>query len=468
MPKVLLINPPMLEKGQFIDGYKGTRPVIPPLGLAYIAQVLEDHGHKVTIFDGMIEEISMENLAEMASHYDFVGVTSTTFVALQMYKVVKAIKERNPDIPIIVGGAHATVMPNEVLTDDNVDYVIKGEGEYSMLDIVEGKPNEDIKGIGYMDRCQTFTPQRSLIDPLDNIPLPARHLLKMDKYKASELRAKKHPAFHMMSSRGCPHNCSFCSNKIMHRQILRTHSPERVVDEMELLIDKYGAKEIHFWDDNLALKKDRILKICKLIRERNIDIPWNCESRVDTIDPERLNAMKKAGCYQIGYGLESGSDRILKLTNKDITTDLIRKVIKWTNDAGIESRGYFMFGFVGETYEEMKQTLKFCKSLDLDYASFATLVPLPGSLDYQRAMKEGKFDPYYWKKQVLSDISFPKEPIYCPEGITDKQLISIHREAVREFYMRPSQILKKFKTIRNIEDIKRLFKGAYTILEASK
>lgn len=465
MAEVLLINPPMLEDGKFIDGYKGTRPVIPPLGLAYIAKVLENHNHKVRIFDGMIEEMPMEKLAEMATYYDYIGMTSTTFTALQMHRLAKAIKEAGKNTQIIAGGPHATIVPKEVLSDRNIDIIIIGEGEETMLDIASGKEPKDIKGIGYKkEKKLIFTEPRPLMQNLDDIPIPARHLLKMDRYHASELRARKHPALHMLSSRGCPHNCSFCSNKILHRQMLRTHSPERVVEEMEILMNRYHAKEIHFWDDNLALKKDRILEICRLIRERGIDIPWNCEARVDTIDEERLKAMKEAGCYQISYGIESGSDRVLKMVNKNITTEQIKETIKSTNNIGIESRGYFMFGFVGETLQEMEQTLKFSKSIGLDYASYATLVPLPGSLEYERAKKEGTFDLYYWRKQILSDISFPDKPVYVPKGMTAEQLIKIHRKAVRQFYMRPSQMWRKIRKIRSIEDIKRLLRGARTLV----
>jgi radical SAM superfamily enzyme YgiQ (UPF0313 family) len=478
MVKVLLVNPTMLEHGKFIDGYKGTRPVLPPLGLAYIAAVLEQHGHKVIILDGMVEERSMQEIGQISKGYDFVGITSTTFVALLLYKTAAAIKEANPGITIIAGGPHPTVMPEEVLKDKNIDFVTIGESEYSMLEIIEGKDPKDILGIGYKEHIWEnhidkgiklcFTPQRPLISDLDSLPLPARHLLNMSLYRSSEVRAKRHPALHMLSSRGCPHNCSFCSNRLMHRQSLRMHSPERVIQEMETLINDYGAKEIHFWDDNLALNKDRLLKICNLIKEHGIDIPWNCESRVDTIDEERLSAMKDAGCFQISYGLESGSERVLKMVNKNITLKQIQDAIRWTNKLGMESRGYFMFGYVGETYDEMLQTLNFSHSIDLDYASFALLVPLPGSLEYEKAKKEGTFDPYYWRKQVLSDISFPKTPIYIPEGLTAEQMISIHRKAINQFYLQPKQIWKKATSMRSYSDLKRMVKGGLTLLTTSK
>lgn len=466
MAKILLINPPMLSEGKCLDEYKGNRPFLPPLGLAYIASVLENNGHKVEIFDGAIEEKTMEQLGNMAQSFDKVGITATTFIALQMHKVAEAIKSKGKDIPIIAGGAHPSVATNDVLADKNIDFVAIGEAEYTMLDFANGEKPQNIKGIAYKKEEQLiFTKERPLLKNLDELPLPSRHLLKMERYRASDLRTRKHPALHLMSSRGCPSNCSFCSNNILHRRCLRVHSAERVIEEMKLLIEKYGARELHFWDDNLAFYKERLLKICELIKKEKIDIPWNCESRVDTIDTERLNALKSAGCYQINYGLESGSERILKSVNKNISLEQIKTAIKLTNKAGIETRGYFMFGFVGETLEEMEQTIKFAKELDLDYATFSTLVPLPGSLDYERAQKSGTFDKDYWKKGIITEISFPKESVYVPEGITSEQLIAMHRKAINEFYARPSQIIKKFKKVRSFEDIKRLWRGGLTLIK---
>ena len=229
MAKVLLVNPPMLtERGQYVDGYQGVRPKLPTLGLAYIASFLEARGHKVHIIEGMAENIAQEEVARISDAFDIVGITSITFLAPLSHNLAKAVKARNKDTPVIMGGPHATVVPESALEDENIDYIVIGEGEATFSELVETlEVKGDIsstKGIAYRRGKDVVMTDPRPIDPnLDNIPLPARHLLPMHLYRSSEVRARRHPALHMMSSRGCPYNCSFCSNKILHRCKLRLH-----------------------------------------------------------------------------------------------------------------------------------------------------------------------------------------------------------------------------------------------------
>ncbi|MCX5703115.1 MAG: radical SAM protein, partial [Candidatus Omnitrophica bacterium] len=440
MARILLINPPMLtERGEYIDGYQGPRPKLPALGLAYIASTLEKHGHKVRVIEGMAEIISLGAIAEVSDSFDIVGITSISFLAILAHNVAKAVKERNKRTPVIMGGPHASVVPLDVLRDENVDYVVIGEGEDTFLELVkaleEKKGVEDIKGLGYRGNGKVFLNEpRSIEGNLDEIPLPARHLLPMHLYRSSEVRAKRHPALHMMTSRGCPYNCSFCSNKIMHRCKLRMHSPQRVVEEMSILVKDYHAKEIHFWDDCFVFDANRVFEICGLLHRKKLKIPWDCEATVTKVSPVLLKEMRRAGCFGISYGVETGSNERLKKLNKGWQNrENIKKAISWTHKAGLRARGYFLFGFPQETLREMEETIKFSKELALDFATFSLLVPLPGTQDYERAKQEGEFDPYYWRHGLLSEISFPIDPVYVPAGVTKKQLLQIHRRACREF-----------------------------------
>lgn len=471
MAKVLLINPPMLTKdGKYIDGYQGVRPKLPTLGLAYIAALLGKKGHNVKIIDGMAEVISSKEIALVSESFDVIGITSVTFLALLAHDVAKEIKKQSPDKPVIMGGAHASAVPEDVLLDNNIDYVVIGEGENTFLELVEkiqaNKKVNDVNGIAYRENGEVIlTDHRVVEENLDEIPMPARHLLPMHLYRSSEVRARRHPALHMMSTRGCPYNCSFCANKTIHRCRLRLHSAERVVEEMNMLVRDYGAREIHFWDDCFVYDEERVYKICNLLHKKNINVPWECEATITRVNPKLLKAIKKAGCFSISYGIEVGSEKRMNDINKGwLNRDKIYEAIKWTKEAGLRTRGYFMFGFVGETKEEMEITIKFAKELNLDFATFSLLVPLPGSLDYIRAQKEGIFDPLYWRNRILSEISFPMDPVYVPEGITKEELLKIHRRACNEFYFRPGLIMKKIIDLKSFSNLKGSVSAAVRML----
>jgi len=477
MSKILLINPPISFNEQFVGGSKNVAGLLAPLGLAYIAAYLENNCHKVRIIDGMVENINVDDIAKIAKTYDMVGITSITLFDLRSRETAAAIKQTDKDVPIVLGGPHPTVVPFESLKDRNVDYVIRGEGEITILELIDvmggKKKPEDVLGLAFKKKGIKgnkdkiiINENRPLIKNLDEIPMPARHLLPMKLYKYSEGRAKNKKALSMISSRGCVHNCSFCSNNEMFRRIFRAHSPERVVEEMEVLIKKYKAKEIGFWDDNIMFIKKRVIEICNLIKERDIEIDWHAEGRVDAADFEVLKKMKESGCYLLAYGVESGSERILKDIGKNVTKNKIRNAFAMSKKVGLMTRGYFILGFIGETLKEMNQTIGFAKELNPDIATFAFLTPLPGTRDFTRAQKEGRFDKDYYKKRLIPEFNFLDKPIYLPTGIKEEQMINIHRKAYREFYFRPSYMVKQIKNIKSFADIKRLLNGAMAVVNA--
>jgi len=471
MAKILLVNPPLLnERGRYIDGYQGVRPRLPALGLAYIAAMLLKHGHEVKIIEGMAKFVSLDEIVRLSESFDITGITSNSFLALLSHRVAAAIKENNAKTTVVMGGPHASVVPEDVLEDKNVDFVVIGEGEYTFLELAEalaaGANIENIKGIAYRkDNKIIFSGERNNNGDLDNIPLPVRHLLPMHLYSASVVRSRRNPALHMVSSRGCPYNCSFCCNRVMHRCRLRMHSPERVVEEMKILIKDFGAKEIHFWDDCFVFNEERVYRICDIIHKERLNIPWDCEATIDSINPGLLKEMHRAGCFGVSYGIETGNDQRFREINKGyLNRDRIKQVVSWTREAKLRVRGYFMFGFIDETLQEMEETIEFAKELDLDFATFSLLVPLPGTDDYEKARHNGEFDPYYWKHRLLSEISFPLDPVYVPKGITKKQLLGIHRKACRDFYFRPKIIIKRMFDLRSPDNLFGSLRAAYTIL----
>jgi radical SAM superfamily enzyme YgiQ (UPF0313 family) len=462
----------MIDKqGRYNDAYQGARPKLPALGLAYIASVLLGAGHQVKIIEGMAQFYSLDEIASLSQSFDVVGITSNSFLALLSHKVALAIRQKNHKITIIMGGPHASVVPDEVLRDKNIDYVVIGEAEYSFLELVEslasGSGIDGVKGIAYRKEDKVIsTGERAFIENLDDIPIPARHLLPMHLYRSSEVRSRRNPALHMLSSRGCFYNCSFCGNKSIHRCRLRMHSPERVVEEMSVLINDFGAKEIHFWDDCFVYDEKRVREICELIQAHKLNIPWDCEATVDRVNPTLLKAMRQAGCFSLSYGIETGNDERFKKINKGwLNKEKIRQAVAWTKKEGLRARGYFMLGFIGETLEEMEQTIRFSQELNLDYATFSLLVPLPGTDDYKRAQEEGDFDAYYWRHRLLSEISFPLDPVYVPRGITKTQLLMMHRKACRSFYFRPMIMIRHIMGLRSFDNLLGSVKAAYTIMQ---
>lgn len=469
--KVLLVVPPLSKKELFKRGASETGSILPPLGLAYIASVLEKNGHYVNIIDGIATHVSIENIINKSKDFDVVGVAAITTFSMRVEEILDAIKKLNPAIKTIVGGPHATAVPFELIKKEYVDFVVVGEGEYSLLELIENIGNEkaysSIKGILYKKKGKPFfTGTRELIKNLDDLPFPARHLLPMQRYKSSEARANRQPSHSMITSRGCPFNCIFCNKNIFGIKF-RAHSPEYVVREMEILKKKFGAKDIAIWDDNFTVDKKRVYNICNLIIKRKLNISWSCEARVDCVDFDLLKAMRKAGCEYIAYGVESGSERVLKIMRKGFSKEQVRKTFALTKKAKIGIRAYFILGMMGENRRDMEETIDFAIELEPDIASFTLWVPLPGTDGYNECCKGNLLkDPKFWEHQIISEFNFLEEPIYVPEGISSKELMSIHKKAYRKFYLRLPYVAKQILKISSLEDIKRLAKGFISVVKS--
>lgn len=478
MADVLLVCPPLTKDEMFKRGSKAVGSILPPLGIAYIAATLEKQGHKVNIIDGIAEGITINDFISRLNSYDIVGLTTNSNFAFRVKETAKAIKEKDSNIIVIGGGSHAHTIPLDLLAAKNIDFTAIGEAEYTFVELAdeldkgkrvkEIKEERNIKGLAFLDGegNLTKTEARPLIQNLDEIPMPARHLLPMHLYKTSEARANRHPSHSMITTRGCPYSCTFCYQDL-YGKTFRGHSPKRVVDEMELLVDKYGAREISFWDDVFTLRKDRVIEICKLIKERGLDVPWSCESRVDSVNPEMLKEMASTNCEFISYGVESGSERMLKVIKKMETKDAIRKGFQMTKEAGIKIRGYFMLGLYDETLEEMQQTIDFAIELDPDAAGFTIWCPFPGTTDYRRVVEDGSYAGVpYWETNIVPDLNFMESSIYKPKNVMHEQILKMHKKAIRSFYLRPKYIFRQLKGIRSFDDVKRLYAGGKAVLNS--
>jgi anaerobic magnesium-protoporphyrin IX monomethyl ester cyclase len=470
MIKILLIQPPLTSKELFSRGSERSASFIPPLGIAYIASYLEKFGYECKIIDGVAEPLPLATVCNIAREYDIIGITVVSTYALRAIELIRALKNSGIVQPIIVGGPHITAIP-ESLSVLGADYGVVGEGERTMIELVRqlesgNRELEKVAGLVFMGDGQlVHTGRRSYIEPLDEVPMPARHLLPMHLYKSSIARSSRQPSHSMLASRGCPGVCTFCSKKTFGTKI-RYFSVDRIVEEFFLLRDKYGAKDVAVWDDNFVANADTAISVCDHLRKRNFDISWSVEARIDVMTPEVLDALKKAGCAYVAYGIESGSQRVLDHVNKKITKEKIVEAIRKTREAGILIRGYFMFGLTTETKAEMEETVRFAMELDIELASFTLFVPLPATVEYHRALKSGSFaDPEYYHHMIVPEFNFLDHPLYVPEGMTSGELMAMHRQAYNRYYFRPKILMRKLLSIRSMDQFLDMINGGLTLVK---
>lgn len=464
MKNILLIMPPFSMKERYGQGLEKIGTSLPPLGLLYLGAELEKAGFEVNIFDAQIDNWNIKE----ASGSDIVGIycnTSNYRRAVALSQEIKA----NFNIPIIFGGPHVSTRPLEVLNNDSVDCVVIGEGERTiveLMDVLSGKQTalklSDIKGIGFKDRGRPIiNPPRELIDNLDAISFPARHLVPIAQYRPSPNQYKRLPMTIMITSRGCPFGCTFCDVKTIWSRRYRVRSVKNVLDEIKELIQNYGIKEINFWDDVWGLNKEWVEEFCGQILKEKLDLTWSCECRVDTVDKETLKKMKKAGCWCIFFGIESLDAEVLAAINKKINLEQINNAFRWAKEAGIEVRANFILGLPRETPEKVKKMVKTLCKLNPDYIKFNILTPYPETILYHE-IKEGK-----WGKII--DESYDKLTGYfatfLPSGYQDiDELKRIKKYAYRKYYLRLGYILPRLLSIRTLEDLKRYLKGARAIM----
>jgi anaerobic magnesium-protoporphyrin IX monomethyl ester cyclase len=385
----------------------------PPLGIAYISAVLEQEGYVVRIFDFSLhpEKSVDEKINEVIEFKpDVIGITCMTNTYANALEIARRVK-KSRDIPIIFGGPHATVLPEETLDNGEVDYVVTGEGEHTTLKLIKSSREglEDIPGIGYREDGNIHVnPPGPYIQNLDGLPYPARHLLDLEAYTLSAPDGGKMAS--VMSSRGCPYGCTYCFKDLFGRRY-RARSPEDIVEEILELKNKFGYNYIYFIDDLFTYDAGRVGKICSLIKEKNLEISWQCLARVDRVDYNLLKTMKEAGCFKIHFGIESGNPKILKRIRKAINLDQVREAVENCRKVGIKTKGYFMLGLPGDTEETMRETIKFAYDLRLDEWMFSVTTPFPGT-EMWAGLPEGErmhlselFNKAYYYTYTSRDVS---------------------------------------------------------------
>lgn len=424
----------------------------PPLGVALLASVLEKEGHHVKIIDCSAEQIFPGEIdRHITEEYDFVGISSLSQSAPSAYKIARALKTNMRNATIIMGGIHATAMPEEVIDNPDVDICVRGEGEDAIKEIVSGQALENIKGITYKKNGDIIqNPERDVIADLDAYPLPAYHLLPMKRYRSMLGVAIKEPSIGLVISRGCPGRCEYCFPNSLGKKV-RIKSPNRILEEISLLKNEYGIKEIDFYDDTFTFYKSKIIEMCDLLVRNRVGITWSCLTRVDFVDRDLLQRMKRAGCHQVMYGIESGSPEIRKILNREISTDF-KRIFKMTQAAGIQIRATYMIGNYAETYNDALETINYAKYLDSDLAVFNICTPFPGTALYKRLEGEGRILTRDWGKYDFFNV------VFLHPHLSKEEIIGLYKKANIKFYLRPIVFIRQLKNLCNFSRLRLLFR----------
>lgn len=437
--KVLFVNPP-----QTASKYKFMGVIAPPLGIAYMAGVLQENHIDVEILDASAEDMDFKDVEKelLKRKPDLVALTALTPTIGRALETAQIVKETLPDSIVVMGGYHPTFNFIETLEDENVDIVIRGEGEYIMLNLVQALENQsslhDVKGIVFEDKNSkeiVVNPEAPLIQNLDELPFPALNLLPMKKYRLLDMDTHMTT---MITTRGCPMQCSFCSSAAMHGKKIRERSVENIVDEIEYLKTNYDIDTIAFMDDTFTLKKRKVMAICDEILKRNIEIMWGCTSRVDTLDEKLLKKMKEAGCITIFIGVESADQQQLDNMCKNTTIAKIENAFKIAHKLKIRTIASVALGMPGDTKEIMNKTVKFVHKLKPNYAIYSLATPYPGTKFYKEAFEKNLIKIKDWSKYTL--ITPILETIDC--SLNDMR--KIQAKAFMKFYLRPHYIIRQF------------------------
>lgn len=437
--KVLFVNPP-----QTASKYKFMGVIAPPLGIAYMAGVLQENHIDVEILDASAEDMDFKDVEKelLKRKPDLVALTALTPTIGRALETAQVVKETLPDSIVVMGGYHPTFNFIETLEDENVDIVIRGEGEYIMLNLVQALENQsslhDVKGIVFEDKNSkeiVVNPEAPLIQNLDELPFPALNLLPMKKYRLLDMDTHMTT---MITTRGCPMQCSFCSSAAMHGKKIRERSVENIVDEIEYLKTNYDIDTIAFMDDTFTLKKRKVMAICDEILKRNIEIMWGCTSRVDTLDEKLLKKMKESGCITIFIGVESADQQQLDNMCKNTTIAKIENAFKIAHKLKIRTIASVALGMPGDTKEIMNKTVKFVHKLKPNYAIYSLATPYPGTKFYKEAFEKNLIKIKDWSKYTL--ITPILETIDC--SLNDMR--KIQAKAFMKFYLRPHYIIRQF------------------------
>ncbi len=442
---------------------ESTDSIQPLLGLGFLAAAVRPP-HEVDIVDCIRLNLAPSGLVDAARAFraDAIGVQVDTFGFQAAADCLRAVRTALPGVTTIAGGPHPTVCPEATLErfGDALDYGFRGEAETGLpqlLDVLDrhrdGGPAigpaelAPVAGLVWRDAHGRITANAPVVTDLASVAMPRWDLLDPRRYPASPHGAfyRESPVAPVSVSRGCPHRCTFCAGSRIHGRTVRYRPVARVLDEIRVLREQYGVREIQFIDDNLTWDVAYAHALCDGIEALPFRLLWSCPNgvRLDRLDRPLVRHMRRAGCYAAGIGIESGAPRVLGALRKGLTVDSVRRQVGMLAEEGFETRGFFVLGFPGESRAEMQATIRFALDLPLDFAHFMLFHPLPGTSSWDEVAAEGRLDTIDWAATTFAEVA------YCPTGLTAAEMKSLHRMALLRFYLRPSKLARLLGQVRS-------------------
>ncbi len=470
--KVVIANPPWPGEGYGARSNtrwphrRGDKKLVFPIYLAYTVALLKKNGFQARGIDAVWKEWDIEKFVDEVkkTNPDIILMeTSTPSIEFDM-KTARKLREALPGMMIVICGPHVTYFHREVMDDNGfIDVIIRGEFEFAFSDLCMAlknkRPLSSVSGITYRDGSKVkVNADRPLHGNLDDLPYPDREDFPIERYQQAFYCGKKTAL--LLSSRGCPFQCTYClwPSTLTHRKY-RIRDPKKVVDEIQYLIREEGIDEVFFDDDEFIVSRKKVTDFCDEMIARGVNIRWHCMGRVDIVDRELLSLMKKAGCYQIFYGFESGSEKILRHVKKGITKEQTKRAVKLTKEAGIVCGGSFILGTPEEDWGTFRETTRFAASIGADWVQFALCAPFPGTPMYEEVKNEGLLEASSW-----SDFDGTKGPIIRTKHLTRKELTGIVRKAYIAYYTSPNVIFTNIRSIRSWSQARRVLRGVKSVL----
>jgi len=472
--RILLINPYVPLEILYGKAFSSQGAVLPPLGLLYLASYLKTKGvYTVEILDanalkngpGEIEKYIAKN------KFDCIGLSATSLAYPYAVEIAKLIRKISPQTTIALGGPHAQGNYKGIMEGhpELFDFACYGEGEYafeSLLEYKNGKvPKDRLLGLAYIEEGKIVLSQPAPIPALLDVfghPAEAIPSEYVKLYHEKILAYKELPMFSVISNRGCPFQCTFCSTAFkfnsLYKKEIKYHSVEWVIRELSILKKRFKIREVIFVDDTFNISKDRVLKLCEAMIKENTGIKWTCNIKAHIADAEMMRKMKEAGCWSIMMGIESGSNEVLKFIKKGVTAEQMLRVGEMADSAGIASRVSFMLGMPTDTKETIEQTINFAKKSCFHFPYFQLYIPLPGTEMFGQLKDYGDVINSDSKERSASRVN------YLPRGLTQEYLLQAFKRSHKEAYLSRGKIFSHLKFIRSLDDVKRYSKGLNLLL----
>lgn len=460
---------------KYVEGsiYHEVSNLDPPLGLISLSAFMLENGFETMVFDLNVEVKSNAEISDflevLNKKYDLseavFGISFLTPYAHSSYAIAEQLKIKFPNSTIVAGGAHATFMADEVLKSGVVDIVVRGEGELSLLEIVQKNDLEKIQGISFLRKNEEnfsiiHNAERERIKDINSLPFPAYHQLQMKYYKPILGSYRRLPAANIITTRGCPGKCNFCC-KVFGSKI-SFKSPEIIIEEIKMLVEEYKVKHINIYDDTFTLNKKRVVDFCNLLIESPLKIEWTCFARIDTMDFETLKLMKKAGCYQIMYGVENFNQNILDDLAKGISVAKIFEVIRDTKKVGIVTRVSVMVGHLDDTWETYNNNIKALKKLKPDILVSSIYTPIPGSKLFDWAKDNDRLLTQDWSKYAGNN------SVMKLNYLTGEEVVKQYKKIYSDYYYNLPYFFRRIGRLTSFYEIVNTFRAFFYVLKFIK